>query len=223
LSTTDGKRAPRRRASLLLAALCLLAAPAAASAQEAGRTDGDGVRRLTINVEPFKDFLAEGKRLLDAGKLGPAVTFDSTITAELDASGEFKLETVESRNTASDAEGMKLAARLAQAISDSRLFSILDGAKQVQVSVKLDEHALSASASSELESEEKASQYVKGYGLLLYTALKQKKGTRLEELYGGMGFASEGRRFVMKLELPREVAVRLFREAADRAAGAGRN
>ena len=113
-----------------------------------------------------------------------------------------------------------------QAVSESGLLSMLDGAKEVRLSFKLDGHAFSASASGDLESEEKASQQVQGYGLMFQAARFQKKGTHLEELYSGVSFASEGRRFVMKLELPRESAVRLFREMAERAPaadGAGRN
>ena len=222
---TGGKHASRRRAALLLAALCLLAAPAAAAAQEAGQKQ-DVRPPPMINAGAFKDFLAEGKRLLDEGQLGPQTTFDSTVTAELDGSGHLNLETVQSQNTARDAQAMKLAAHLVQAINRSGLLGMLDGAKEVRISLKLDSHAFSAGVSSELESEETASQFARGYGVLAQVARAQKKGKPEGELYSGMSFASEGRRFVMKLELPREAAVRLFRDAADRAsaaAGAGRN
>lgn len=223
---TEGKRTSRRRASLLVAALCLLAAPAApSSAQEAGQKQG--VRPAPpVNVRPFKDFLAEATRLLDEGRLSRQTAFDSTIDAELDASGSLKPETIQARNTAGDAEGMRLAARLIEAISESRLLSILDGAKEVRLAVKLDGNVFSASASGELESEEKAAQYAHGYGLLFHAARLQKKDTRFDELYGGLSAASEGRRFFMKLELPKEAAVRLFRKAAEKVpapAGAGRN
>lgn len=211
---TDGKHASRRRASLL-AALCLLAAPAASVAQQAGQKDG-ARRPPTGNAKPLDDFLAEGKRLLDEGKLGPQTTFDVTVNAEMDGWGHLKTDTLRSNYVVSGGPGMTPADRLVEAISRSRLFSGLEGAKEVRLSLKLDARAFYAAASSELESEEKASQYVTGYRMLLEVERATKRGTPEGQLYRGASLGSEGRRFAVKLELPREAAVRLLGEAVDR-------
>src|SRR5918912_496933 len=104
-----------------------------------------------INTKPFEDIAVKGKELFDQGKLNLNSVIDVTATAERNEDGTLKPETVQLKwETASDQNTADLAQQLITAMSQSKVLVVLKGAKDVRISLKLDQQNVSIKVLSDL-------------------------------------------------------------------------
>jgi hypothetical protein len=186
----------------------------------------NGIKRPpVINTKPFEDIGQEGKKLFDEGKLNLNSAIEVMATAQINPDGtlvepvELKWVTVSDQNTA------VLAQKLLTAISQSKVLGMLQGAKEVNMALKLDQQNVSVTITSDLESAEVASKYSTGYGILLWQVRKSKAGTEEGELYNGLKFNNEGKQFTISFDMKKDDAGRIItamlaKKAAKEAAAA---
>lgn len=184
----------------------------------------NGIKRPpVINTKPFEDIGEEGKKLFDEGKLNLNSAIEVMATAQLNPDGTL-VEPVELKwVTASDQNTADLAQKLLTAISQSKVLGMLQGAKEVNMALKLDQQNVSVTITSDLESADVASKFATGYGLLLWQVRRSKAGTEEGELYNGLKFNNEGKQFTISFEMKKDDAGRIItamlaRKAAKEAA-----
>ncbi|HEX3559808.1 MAG TPA: hypothetical protein VHU19_11430 [Pyrinomonadaceae bacterium] len=173
----------------------------------------NGVERPpVINTQPFEDVALKGKELIDQGKLDlKNNTLDVTATAERNDDGTLKPETVHINwNTASDENTNALAQQLITAFSQSKVLSMLKGAKGVNLALKLDQQNISFKIASELPSDNDANNYATTYALMLGIARNSKKGTNEGELYNNLKVVNDGKQLVLIFEMPKEAAGKMI-------------
>jgi hypothetical protein len=177
-----------------------------------------------INTKPFEEIAARGKQLFDAGKIKLDGAVGVTATAERDDDGTLKRETVKLEwEQATDETLAALAQEFVNAISESKVLSILKGAKDVRMTLRLDQQNVSVKISTEVESGARAEQMATGYGVLLLTARKAKQGTDEGELYNRLKVNSEGSDFVMTFEMPRDAAGKMIADMLAKKAAAAQS
>lgn len=229
LSTTTA----RRRAWLCLAVGAALLSVAFARAQEPkpssaaddakSREVGQAAtetRPANINAAPFVDLAEQGRMLVETGRIGADTTLDMTATAELEEDGTLKPESVKVEwRTVADEEVAQLARRLLTAISQSKVLAVLKGsARAVRFTARLDRDNLAFGLKSEFASEEEASQWANGYGLMLTVARRNKGGTDAGRFYEAMKVASDGKAVEVAFEMPKVFAAKMVAEMLDKRA-----
>jgi hypothetical protein len=162
-----------------------------------------------INTKPFEDVAVKGKELFDQGKLN-LTTLDVTATGELNTDGTLKQETVVIEGVANDETTSQLAQQLITAMSQSKVLVMLNGAKVVRISLKLDQQKVSIKVMSELATETDATNAALGYAGMVYIGRKAKQGTDEGVLYENIKFDSEGKQFSMSFELPKDAAGKMI-------------
>lgn len=173
-----------------------------------------GVERPpTINTKPFEDLAKEGKKLSDEGKLDLNSAIEVAATGPVNPDGTLDVTKVNVEwKTVSDPNTQALAQQLLTALSQSKILGVLKGAQDVRMELKLDQQNVSVKIMSEMPSEEVASNYATGYGLMLAIARNSKKGTSEGELYNKVNVNRNGRQFVMSFDMPKEAAGRMISE-----------
>ena len=217
-------RAPRARLPVVLGALLLCAAGGAARAQ-GQKSAGEGQERPPmLDLRPFEEVAAEGRLMVWARQIGPETTLDMVVTAERAADGTLRPETIKfSGLDERDAPLASLVRHAVDALSRSRVLSLLEGAKAVRIAFKLDLQNVSFRLDSEMPSAAEAAEFAQGYEVLRIAGGISKRGMPEEALFDHMGFTSEGKLFKMSFEMPRFVADRMIAEMlAQRAARKGR-
>jgi hypothetical protein len=209
------------RASRLIVfcALLLLGAPVFAQERNGSEADGvaveNGIKRPpVINTMPFEDFALSSKKLIEQGKLDATTTVEVSVVAERNDDGTLKPETVQFTWVSSNDETVTtLAHQLVTAVSQSRMFSVLEGAKRVRMALKLDRQNVSIRMSVEMASEELAQRYAISYETLLSVARRTKEGMPEGELYKSMKFHNDDRQFVMTFEMPTQALYKIISDA----------
>jgi hypothetical protein len=164
-----------------------------------------------INTKPFEDVAADGKKLIDEGKLDlKNSTIDLTATAEREEDGTLKAETVKIDGTVEDESVALLSQQLITALSQSRVLVILKGAKSVRIGLKLDQQNVSITVASEMESADTAEKAALGYAGLVALGRMAKKGTNEGELYNNLKFSNDDKQFTMSFEMPKEAAGKMI-------------
>ena len=198
----------RTRVLSALAALLLCAGLAAAQEAKTGEPLN---LRLVVNVKPFEDLALVGKRLVEEGKLGPDTTLDVSATAERDADGKLKPESVQVFwHTSTDETLATLTRQVITALSESKVLGALENVKAVRLALKLDRQNVSFQMACEMPAESDAMKYAEGYGIMVKLAAIRKSGTDEDELYKRLDFSSEGKMFKMSFQMPRAEAARMI-------------
>lgn len=197
----------------------MLALCAAASAQEGAADENAATRPPAIDAKPLQDVAAEAAELVRQGRLGPGTRVDVTAKGERNDDGSLKPETVVlDWNTGSDEVVASLAQRFVLALSASKIFSVLEGAKEVSIRLRLDETNAQLGFSADLPSAERARQLSEGYGAMLNLAAMSKQGTRYGEIYKSLRIDSDGKHFAFTFEMQREALGRIVDEVLARRA-----
>ena len=218
--TPTSETGTRARVAFALAALLLCAGLAAA--QEVKNGESVTPRRPTVNVRPFEDVALEGKWLVESGKLGPDTVLDVSATAERDADGRLKPESVKIEwHAGADGPLSALAQKVLVAFSESRVLGGLENVKAVRLALKLDRQNVSVLVACETPSETDARRYAEGYGVLARVGAISKRGTDEGSLYERLGFSSEGKVFKMTFEMPRAEAARMIADMLAKRAAKG--
>ncbi|MFL6255966.1 MAG: hypothetical protein ACJ74T_13220 [Pyrinomonadaceae bacterium] len=173
-----------------------------------------------INTKPFEDIAVEGKKLFDEGKLNLNSVIDVTATGELNEDGTLKPETVKLNwVTASDENTAALAQQLVTAMSQSKVLVILKGAKEVTISLKLDQQNVKIAVTSDLPTETEAMKTALGCSALVAIGRSAKKGTNEGILYENLKFDSAGKQFAMSFEMAKDAAGKMITEMLAKKAG----
>lgn len=190
-----------------------------------------GVKRLNINPAPWEDLAKEGKQLFDAGKLKLDSAVDVSATAERDVDGKLKPDSVNItwNKEPADQATQDLARKVITAVSESKMLGTLEGAKGVDMSLKLDEKEVAIVIANEFPSAAEAEKFASGYGMLLFGARIARSGKEDGELYNNVKVSQDGSRFVITFKMPKDAAGKMIadilskkaaREAKDAAAAA---
>jgi hypothetical protein len=180
------------------------------------------------NTKPFEDIARKGKELIDQGKIDlKNSALDVSADAELNDDGTLKPD-FQIVGLPPDENMATLAQQLITALSQSKVLSMLEGAKGVHLALKLDQQNVSVKIASDLPSDEDANKYATGYGLMLAVARNSKKGTEEGEIYDNLRVDNDGRRLVLTFEMPKEAAGKVItdmlakkdKEAKDKQAAA---
>lgn len=174
-----------------------------------------------INTKPFEDIAVKGKELFDQGKLNLDSALDVTATGALNEDGTLKPETVNINwgATPSDQNTADLAQQLITAMSQSKVLVILKGAKEVRISLKLDQQTVKIAVTSDLPTETEAMQTALGLSAMVGVGRKVKQGTNEGVLYENLKFDSSGKQFVMNFEMPKDAAGKMITEMLAKKAG----
>jgi hypothetical protein len=209
------------RAARLIAfcALLLLGAPVFAQERKGSETDGvaveNGIKRPpVINTMPFEDLALRSKKLIEQGKLDATATVEVSVVAERDDDGTLKPETIRFTWVSSNDETVTtLAHQLVAAVSQSKMLSVLEGAKRVRMALKLDRQNVSIRMSVEMASEEHAQSYAISYETLLSVARHAKEGMPEGELYKSLKFNNDDRQLVVTFEMPTQALCKIISDA----------
>jgi hypothetical protein len=173
-----------------------------------------GVKRLNINPKPWEDLAADGKQLFDAGKLKLDSAVDVSAKAERDVDGKLKPESVNItwNKPPTDQTTEDLARKVITAVSESKMLGTLEGAKGVDMSLKLDEKEVAIVIANEFPSAAEAEKFANGYGMLLFGARIARSGKEDGELYNNVKVSQDGSRFVITFKMPKDAAGRMIAE-----------
>src|SRR5215218_8168866 len=173
-----------------------------------------------INTKPFEDIAVKGKELFDQGKLNLDSVIDVTATAALNEDGTLKKESINfDWKTASDQQTADLAQQLITAMSQSKVLVVLKGAKDVRISLKLDQQTVKIEVLSDLPTEDEAMKTALGCSALVAIGRSAKKGTNEGILYENLKFDSDGKQFAMNFEMPKDAAGKMITEMLAKKAG----
>ena len=167
-----------------------------------------------INTKPFEDIAVKGKELFDQGKLNLNTAIDVTATGALNEDGTLKPETVKIDwgPTPYDPNTADLAQQLITAMSQSKVLIVLKGAKDVRISLKLDQQTVKIAVMSDLPTEDEAMKTALGCSALVAIGRNAKKGTNEGVLYENLKFDSAGKQFAMTFEMPKDAAGQMIKE-----------
>ena len=173
-----------------------------------------------INTKPFEDIAVKGKELFDQGKLNLDSVIDVTATAALNEDGTLKKESINfDWKTASDQQTADLAQQLITAMSQSKVLVVLKGAKDVRISLKLDQQTVKIAVMSDLPTEDEAMKTALGCSALVAIGRSAKKGTNEGVLYENLKFDSDGKQFAMNFEMPKDAAGKMITDMLAKKAG----
>jgi hypothetical protein len=183
-----------------------------------------GVKRPVINKQPFEDFAQKAKELFDQGKLDLDSAIEVTAIGALKEDGTLDPDATEvTWVTVKDDNTALLAQQLLTAISQSKMFSNLEGAKVVTMSLKLDQQNISIKIASDLPTELDAKTKAEGYATMVLFSRIARSGTSDGEIYKGLKFNYEGRQFIMNFEMPRDAAGKIIGEVLAKKPAAAQN
>ena len=163
----------------------------------------NGVKRpKEINTRPFKDLLADAKKKKDSGEIDLSKPVEITVEADRDADG--KLKNAQVKDKRGDKKLEAVALDFISALSDSGVLDFLEGTNHLKLTVKIDDKTVEVSASSEVESEERARQMEKGYSLLIVGGRIIKRGQDEEIYYNHTEVTSKDKEVSVKFSMPRK-------------------
>ncbi len=178
-----------------------------------------GLKRPNINPAPWVDVAKDGKELFDAGKLNLNTTVEVSAKAERETDGRFKPDSVVyAWKTVPDETTDLLARKVVTAVSESRMLSTLDGAKDVDMSLKVDEKEIAILIGNKFPSAAEAEKFANGYGVFLWAARIASSGSEEGELFNKMKIKQEGDRLVITFNIPKDVAGKMISGMLDKKA-----
>ncbi|MGI8655194.1 MAG: hypothetical protein ACR2LC_08255 [Pyrinomonadaceae bacterium] len=157
-----------------------------------------------INKKPFVDLLAEGKRLNDAGEIDLSKPIQLELEADLKADGT--LTNLRVVRGPQDKKLLDFALKFVSALSASRALSALDGAESLHLSLTADDKAIAAVASTQFESEQRATEKATGYNLLLGGGQLFKKDEPAATILKSTSVAAKGKQVIVNFRMPRSTA-----------------
>jgi hypothetical protein len=184
-----------------------------------------GVKRPVINRKPFEEFAQDAKKLYDEGKVDLSTGIEVTATGPVNPDGTLdpSATKVSWVTQPKDQNTADLAQQLLTAISQSRMFSNLEGAKVVSMSLKLDQDKVTVNITTDLPTEQDAKTKAEGYASMALLAKWARAGTNEGELYNGLKFKYKGNQFTLNFEIQRDAAGRILGDVLAKKAAAAQN
>jgi len=163
----------------------------------------NGVKRpKEINTRPFKDLLVNAKKMKEDGKLNLDGQIELTVEADRDPDG--KLKNAQVKDKRGDKMLEAVALDLVSALSDSGVLDFLEGTRHLRLTAKLDDKNVEITASTEVESEDRARQMEKGYSLLIVGGRIAKRGKDEEVYYNHTVVTSKDKEVSVKFSISRD-------------------
>jgi len=161
-----------------------------------------------VSKQTFIELLDKGRKMVENGDIDLNSPIEMEISADRSRTGT--LSNIGINQKTIDAPQRELAREFIEAISSSGALEFLNGVQQVIFTLKLNESSLSVSASSELASAKKASQFAQASNLLLAAGAAIKRGRDEEVIYKGANISSSAKRVTITLSLPRATVAELL-------------
>lgn len=168
-----------------------------------------------INTRPFTDLLKAAKKRRDEKKLNLDGVIE--LTVEADRSPDGKLMNAKVTDKRGDKVLEITALEFIAALSDSGVLIFLEDAKHLRVSVKLDQATVEIVAATEVDSEQRARQLERTYGLMIVLGRLAKQGKDEEVYYNHTQVSSKEKEVSVKFSMPRaEMGAMLSKYAAEK-------
>lgn len=182
---------------------------ALANASDASETEVNQVRGEygfpKINARPFKDLLAQGKTLADAGKIDVKGDFQMELEAVRQDDG--KLKDVKILRSSGTPETEKLALDFIAALSDSNVLARLKGMTKLNVMVGVDKERVMTAIKSDMESADEAKKISDAMNFLLGVAiLKREGGDEAVAIYKKIKLKNQNNQVLVNFDMPRAEA-----------------
>jgi hypothetical protein len=162
----------------------------------------NGVKRpREINTRPFKDRLVEAKKKKDSGELNLDGQIELTVEADRDPDGKLKNAKVTDKRGDKKLEAVALD--FISALSDSGVLDFLEGTKHLRVIVKFDDKTVEVTASSEVESSDRARTMERTFGAMIVLGRIAKRGKDEEIYYNHTQVSSQDKEVSLKFSMPR--------------------
>lgn len=162
----------------------------------------NGVKRpKEINTRPFKDLLLAAKQKKDRHELN--LDGQIELTVEADRADDGKLLNAQVKDKRGDKTLENVALDFVSALSDSGVLDFLEGTKHLKLIAKVDDKTVEITASSEVESTERARQMEKGFSLLIVGGRIAKRGKDEEAYYNHTQVSSNEKEVSVKFSMPR--------------------
>jgi hypothetical protein len=163
----------------------------------------NGVKRpKEINTRPFKDLLLAAKKKRDAKELNLDGQIELTVEADRADDGKLLNATVKDKRGDKTLESVALD--FVSALSDSGVLDFLEGTKHIKLIAKVDDKTVDITASSVVESVDRARQMEKGFSLLIVGGRIAKRGKDEEVYYNHTQVTSNENEVSVKFSIPRK-------------------
>ncbi len=184
-----------------------------AAANNVGRPDENA-----INKRPLKDWLKNASDLKAQGKLDLNKPVEIVIMAEFDDDGKLK-GTPFITQKSGDPALIKLASDLIIAVIDSNMMHFLKDpqskrleARQMRITVKLDDQEVVGKVESDAASPERAQQLSTTYNTMLFFGQKAREGKDEEVLMKGTKVSAEGKQIIINFNMTRQAATEMLKK-----------
>jgi hypothetical protein len=171
-----------------------------------------------INRKPLKDWLKSANDLKAEGKLDLTKPVEVVIIANFDENGKLAGPPVVSQKSG-DPVLADLAKGLVAAIIDSNLTKFLRDnkddkleARQLKITIKLDDQALLGQVQYDASSPERADQISKGYNALLFAGKIARQGKDEEVLMKNTKATFDGKQVILNFTMPRTEASEMIKK-----------
>jgi hypothetical protein len=189
--------------------------PATGDQSVAGKTDGDAAdkdldkvaeankvkRPNTVNKRPFVDLLVKYNEMKDKGELDLNNPVEMTIEADRNTDGTLRNVVVIRKS--GDPKLIEATKDFVAALSASGALNFLEGTDHLVLTLKLDNAAISVSASTEAASDAEARQKATGYNALLYIGAAARKGRDEATIMSNTKVTASGKQITINFNLPR--------------------
>ncbi len=163
-----------------------------------------------INKRPFVELVAKGKKLKDAGAINLDGEIDMTVEADRNDDGTLGNIVVTSGAT-SNRELKNLAIEFVQALSASKALSVLQDAKHLRISLRLDEQAINAKVATEVASAARANELANVYSGMIFVE-RVRRGGDDAQIFSNMKISTEDKQVVVKFQMSRQTAGDLLKK-----------
>jgi hypothetical protein len=162
----------------------------------------NGVRRpKEVNTRPFKDVLVNAKKKKDSGELQLDGQIDLSVEADLDPDG--KLKNAKVKDSRGDKKLESVAVDFISALSDSGVLDFLTDAKHLKITVKVNSDTVEVTASTEVESPDRARRLERTYSNMIVLGRIVKRGKDEEVYYNHTQVSSQEEEVSVKFTMPR--------------------
>lgn len=162
----------------------------------------NGVKRpKEVNTRPFKDLLVDAKKKKDSGELKLDGQIDLSVEADLDPDG--KLKNAKVKDSRGDKKLESVAVDFISALSDSGVLDFLTDAKHLKITVKVNNDTVEVTASTEVESPDRARRLERTYSNMIVLGRIVKRGKDEEVYYNHTQVSSQEEEVSVKFTMPR--------------------
>lgn len=170
-----------------------------------------------VSTQAFIDLLNKGRNMVENGDLDLSAPIEMEVSAERSQNGTLSKIGINQKTIV--APQRELAREFIEALSASGALEFLDGVEHIVFTLRLNADTLSVSASSDLLSATKATQFAQASNLLLEAGAAVKRGRDEEVIFKGANISSSGKRVMITLSLPRGTVAHLLSKQLQSSSG----